>query len=106
MTLPEFDDQSMLFAVFDGHGGSEVAKYAAMHLGQHLKSLDNYKKGNFQEALAEAFLSFDELLTQPHVLEVLRAIAKNSNDSDGDSQTDNGKYSAVHSSIDYGDVIR
>ncbi|GAV08414.1 hypothetical protein RvY_18106 [Ramazzottius varieornatus] len=90
VTLPEFDDQSMLFAVFDGHGGSEVAKYAAMHLGQHLKSLDNYKKGNFQEALTEAFLSFDELLTQPHVLEVLRAIAKNSNDSDADSQTDDG----------------
>ena len=91
----------MLIAVFDGHGGSEVAKYAAMNLGQHIKSLDGYKKGNFQEALTEAFLSFDELLTQPHILDILRALAKDS--SEVDSQTDNGN---LRKSIFVHDVMK
>lgn len=28
----DFDNNSSLFGVFDGHGGSEVAKYAALYL--------------------------------------------------------------------------
>lgn len=33
----EFDQNSALFAVFDGHNGPEVARYAAEKLPQHIK---------------------------------------------------------------------
>jgi len=36
-----------LFAVFDGHGGKEVAIFAANHFQDELMSNTNYKKGQF-----------------------------------------------------------
>lgn len=50
------------FAVYDGHGGAEVAQYCAKYLPDYLKNLDEYKKGNLEEALKALFLKFDESL--------------------------------------------
>ncbi|OWA50145.1 putative protein phosphatase [Hypsibius exemplaris] len=86
-----FDQKSMLFAVFDGHGGAEVAKYAALHMGNHIKSLDKYKQGDYEGALVEAFLSFDALLREPHIMEILKALSKSDSEAgdkaDGDSSS-------------------
>ena len=51
-----------LFAVFDGHGGPEVAKFCAKYFNKHLLENENFKKGNYKEALEENFLKMDEIL--------------------------------------------
>ncbi|XP_055329996.1 protein phosphatase ppm-1.G-like isoform X2 [Paramacrobiotus metropolitanus] len=90
LALPDFDRErrAMLFAVFDGHGGSEVAKYAAQYLPNHLKSLAKYQEGKYEEALEEAFLSFDATLKEPHVQKILRALSKD--DSDNEAHASEG----------------
>ena len=61
----KFAPETALFAVFDGHGGSEVAKYCEKHFGAELKKNPNYEAGRFEEALKETFLFMDSLLTSP-----------------------------------------
>lgn len=40
-----------LFAVFDGHGGKEAAKYASVHYVEELMKLDSFKQGKYEDAL-------------------------------------------------------
>jgi hypothetical protein len=42
-----------------------VAQYCAKYLPDYLKNLDEYKKGNLEEALRALFLKFDESLLGP-----------------------------------------
>lgn len=51
-----------LFAVFDGHGGPEVAKFCALNFVPHLKQNKNFQEGKYKEALEEIFLKMDEIL--------------------------------------------
>lgn len=61
--------------MYDGHGGHEVAEYCSKHLPDFLKKIEKYTKGEFEEALKEAFLEFDAALTTAEVIEVLKTIA-------------------------------
>ena len=56
------DDSTSLFGVFDGHGGKEVAIYAARHFAAELKKNRNYQAGLIDQALKETFLQIDILL--------------------------------------------
>jgi len=60
----EFDDDpnAALFAVFDGHGGKEVAEFASRHFAEELKKDENYKAKKYEEALKNTFLKIDALL--------------------------------------------
>lgn len=49
-----------LFAVFDGHGGSEVAKFCRDNLSKILLDTAEYKDGLYAEGLGRAFLALDE----------------------------------------------
>ena len=42
ITAPDFIPGHSLFAVFDGHGGSEVAKYCDRNFVQILKEDENF----------------------------------------------------------------
>ena len=55
-------DNTGLFAVFDGHGGKEVAMFAESRFEDVLISLPAYKEGRFEDALRESFHKIDELL--------------------------------------------
>lgn len=56
---PQFDKGISLFAVFDGHGGDEVAKYVGKNYGPLLKSLSAYKSKDYKAALRESFFAID-----------------------------------------------
>ncbi len=61
-----------IFAVFDGHGGSEVAKFCAKYFNQHLLANENFKKGEYKIAMEETFLKMDELLMSVDGEELLK----------------------------------
>jgi len=47
----EFANNSALFAVFDGHGGSEVAKFCGKYFSDELRKNSKFKSGsNIEEA--------------------------------------------------------
>ncbi|KAG8724737.1 Protein phosphatase 2C 2, partial [Ceratobasidium sp. 428] len=55
-TVLKLDEQTdnAFFAVFDGHGGSTVAKYAGKHVYERLKSEADYQKKDYKAALKRA----------------------------------------------------
>ncbi len=72
-----YDTDTSLFAVYDGHGGHEVAAYCAENLPEFLKKLESYKSGDIAKALEEAYLEFDHQLTKEDVIKTLHCIAGN-----------------------------
>jgi len=65
ITDPNFGPDMALFAVFDGHGGPEVAKFCEVHFGEQLKKNANFEAGDYEKALKETFLKMDEMLVTP-----------------------------------------
>jgi protein phosphatase 2C family protein 2/3 len=58
--------QSCFFAVYDGHGGSTVAKFAGQNVHRRLVTEEAYKNDDYEVALKKAFLGTDEdLLANP-----------------------------------------
>ncbi|CAF1081827.1 unnamed protein product [Adineta steineri] len=75
-----FDDNTSLFAVYDGHGGAEIAVYCSRYLPEFLKKLSSYQDGRLTEALIEGFLKFDSVLLDPNVKKILQKIAYDENE--------------------------
>jgi len=68
------DGKTGFFAVFDGHGGKEVAKYVAIYMAQELVRTEGWSGGDLQSALTQVYLRMDEMLLKEEVrleLEVL-----------------------------------
>ncbi|PYH42898.1 uncharacterized protein BP01DRAFT_302335 [Aspergillus saccharolyticus JOP 1030-1] len=55
-------DQLALFAVYDGHGSSKVAKHARDNIPRYLKESHALAKGEYEEAIAEAIHKEEEQL--------------------------------------------
>jgi serine/threonine protein phosphatase PrpC len=49
----------MLFCVWDGHGGKEVAEFARERFKEVFTKQPEFKAGKFKEALINAFVEFD-----------------------------------------------
>lgn len=57
--LPKSKTKGMLFGVFDGHGGKEVAVFAEEHFKKILEATPEFQAENFEVALKKAFLKLD-----------------------------------------------
>lgn len=90
--ISDFDVETntSLFAVYDGHGGAEVAQYSAAHLPDFIKNLPEYKEGKLAEALQEGFLGFDNVLTQDSVIQELKALAGVDDDENDEMEDEEG----------------
>lgn len=85
----DFDKNASLFAVYDGHGGHEVAAYCAQKLPEFIKETEAYKAGDFEKALVDAFLGFDATIATRDVVGVLKEIAGvKDNDDEGQEGSD------------------
>ncbi|KAJ8416072.1 hypothetical protein AAFF_G00380940 [Aldrovandia affinis] len=73
--IPELDDETAMFAVYDGHGGEEVALYCSKYLPEIIKEQTAYKDGKLQKALEDAFLAIDSRMTSEEVIKELSLIA-------------------------------
>lgn len=89
-SILDFDKEAHLFAVYDGHGGHEVAAYTALKLPDFLKKSAAYQKGNISQALTEAFLEFDATLVKAEVVTILKQIAgaKDEDDDEDNSESE------------------
>lgn len=67
---------AMIFGVFDGHGGKEVAEFVSRHFCAELESNRSYQSGNYEQALKETFLRMDELIRTPNGTKEVIRIAK------------------------------
>ncbi|KAM3963119.1 putative protein phosphatase CG10417 isoform 2-T2 [Aphomia sociella] len=74
-TILDFDGNTSLFAVYDGHGGAEVATYCSQKLPDFIKNTDAYKNGELIKALEDAFLGFDANIATKEVMDFLKELA-------------------------------
>ncbi|CAN0250482.1 unnamed protein product, partial [Pylaiella littoralis] len=81
------------FAVFDGHGGAEVAKYCAAHICDVVRDTEAFKEGDLGLGLKQTFLKMDDMLRTPAGQAELRVLKKASTGDDSDS--DEGEEEAV-----------
>lgn len=70
-----------MFGVFDGHGGSEVARFVALHLVKEVR--DTWLDSPEQE-LKRLFHRMDELLRDPTYSEELKSLKNDSESGDRD----------------------
>jgi len=62
------------FAVYDGHGGYEVARYAARHVHKILEESEKYQSGQIGDALVDAYKATDDLMLTTDGLKELQEI--------------------------------
>ncbi|KIY45612.1 PP2C-domain-containing protein [Fistulina hepatica ATCC 64428] len=61
LTLEEqAESPHSFFAIYDGHGGAGVAKFAGKHVHQRLVNENAYREQRWEEAMKRAFLGTDE----------------------------------------------
>ncbi|CAH1154102.1 unnamed protein product [Phaedon cochleariae] len=90
--LLDFDVNTSFFAVYDGHGGHEVAHYCSEKLPQFIKNTEAYKQGDINNALIEGFLGFDKTICTKEVVSKLKEIAGDKQaeeDSEDEDNVDN-----------------
>ncbi|ERE67411.1 protein phosphatase 1G [Cricetulus griseus] len=84
--IPELDNETAMFSVYDGHGGEEVALYCAKYLPDIIKDQKAYKEGKLQKALEDAFLAIDAKLTTEEVIKELAQIAGRPTEDEDDKE--------------------
>ncbi|KAH8372547.1 probable protein phosphatase CG10417 [Drosophila serrata] len=84
-SILNYNKNTSFFAVYDGHGGAEVAQYCADKFPEFLKNLESYRNGHFEKALKDAFLGFDKTLLDPSVVAILKILAGEHNFAEGDA---------------------
>eukprot|EP00794_Sanderia_malayensis_P004672 gene4672-5281_t len=80
--LLDFDKSTSMFAVYDGHGGQEVAQYCAKRLPEFIRKTEAYKNGDLKKALGEAFVEIDKSILTDEVIAELRELAGDDADED------------------------
>jgi protein phosphatase 1G len=70
------DESTMIFGIFDGHGGREVSEYVSRHFCFSLLNSASYNAGNLSQALVDTFLDMDQQLMSEKGAQELIRIAK------------------------------
>ena len=71
------DSSTMIFGVFDGHGGHEVSSFVSRRFTFSLLNSAHYSSSDLSSALSETFLSMDQLLKSSEGSQELIRISKN-----------------------------
>eukprot|EP01024_Parvocaulis_polyphysoides_P051412 TRINITY_DN5057_c1_g1_i1.p2 TRINITY_DN5057_c1_g1~~TRINITY_DN5057_c1_g1_i1.p2 ORF type:complete len:386 (+),score=70.29 TRINITY_DN5057_c1_g1_i1:203-1360(+) len=82
--LDSSDPEAMLLGVYDGHGGPEVARFCADHMGQELIQQENYQKGQITQALQDVFFRMDQMLLDERFSKELEDLKLNEGGKEGD----------------------
>lgn len=107
-----YDEKTSFFAVYDGHGGAEVAQYCSLHLPTFLKKLQSYKAKDFEQALKDAFIGFDATLLDDKVIEELKRLSDKTigaeaiEDDDEEEEDDNVDDLCKEASMPLNEVLQ
>ena len=78
---PDFDKNCSLFAIFDGHGGSEVALFAQQRFPELLKENEFYQKEQYKKALRKSLKKLDKQICSKKALERINELRGSSTGS-------------------------
>ncbi|KAL0026653.1 hypothetical protein WJX79_001356 [Trebouxia sp. C0005] len=78
-----------MFGVFDGHGGSEVAKFCQVYMADELAKSRNYSEGKLQESLVDVFHRMDLLLQDDRYLRAALSAPEVPGNQPGEGGTNN-----------------
>ena len=67
IVLPNFQPNTSLFGILDGHGGSIISEFVSVNFKNILIRTKAYLKGDYEQALVHTFLIMDELLKDKEV---------------------------------------
>ena len=67
IAILNFDTNSSLFGVFDGHGGNLISNFVSQNFEKMLLNNEKYKTGKIEESLIETFIKFDDLLKKTEI---------------------------------------
>lgn len=86
-----------LFGVFDGHGGSEVAKFCSKYMVSEILQLAEVKNGgDLGQALVKLFHRMDDMLrSEDHSHELAEFKGKRSDDEESDPEVEGGSGQGV-----------
>lgn len=93
INILKLGNERYLFAVFDGHGGNQVAEYVRDNFVTHLTQNANFQKELYEDALTETFIKMDTLMRSPEGDKALQKYTE----SEGESKEFAG-YSGMESS--------
>lgn len=49
-----------IFGIFDGHSGNEISQYLSLHFTSEILKNENFKNGNYKQALIDTFKNIDK----------------------------------------------
>ena len=67
IVLPNFQKNTSLFGILDGHGGSIISEFISVNFKNVLVHTKAYENGEYEQALVHTFLIMDELLKDKEV---------------------------------------
>ena len=70
----DLGDGNSLFAVFDGHGGEQVARFCEKHFPEILLASEEYQAKNYERALEESFVETDFMLVSDEGYDKLQEV--------------------------------
>lgn len=79
---------SSFFAVYDGHGGSEVAEYCSMKLPPFILKSKEIADKNYSKGLEQSFIDFDATLIERDVVAELKKLMKSPNEAEEGNEED------------------
>jgi serine/threonine protein phosphatase PrpC len=81
---------AQLFGVFDGHGGSEVAKFCQIHMASELEQMEAFKNGSNDRALEDVFHRMDEMLRDAKYSNQVQSLRCKGNDDEDPNEDNDG----------------
>ena len=73
-------DGNSVYAVLDGHGGTEISQWCGLHFCEMLEKNEAYKAGDYKKALHDVNFEIDKELEEDATVEELWELREHNND--------------------------